>query len=411
MPFRREAGNKVADCEAFSVEHKQTFDFGSKSLYAKVIASFANNDGGYLIFGVTSQREAVGLISNNFENFDLEKLTGYLLRSLSCEIKLKQYIFRETTTGMKFGLLYTYTSPNKPIIAKVSDRDLEEGEIYYRYSAMSKKIGYAELSLILEEMRNRALLSSYLEKIQTAGPKNIAIMNTLTGEVEGAGGKFYIDEESIEKVKFIREGQFSEIDGAPTLKLIGEVTPIAGTAIRKVVTPKAVNEETIITDFLDQVQISDPQLYITEICNQNTWYLPIYYYTYLSGKTIPDVIEIIDNLHYRKHIQNNLIERLKSDTRLVIGGDISIDPTKRELLEKIRTRTLPEQLDEHYINAFFQTITLLQLQDFDWEYIRVKLKHFRTIALHNGLVSAYKTNSRKAVCYLDKLLFFQKCKI
>lgn len=58
-------------------------------------------------------------------------------------------------------------------------------------------------------------------------------MNTVSGEITGKGGTVVIDESLIPKLKFIREGQFTEKDGAPTLKLIGDVQPIPMAVIKR----------------------------------------------------------------------------------------------------------------------------------------------------------------------------------
>lgn len=49
-------------------------------------------------------------------------------------------------------------------------------------------------------------------------------MNLETGEVDGASGKFIIDEKLLKEIEFIKEGEFKEKSGTPTLKLVGELT-------------------------------------------------------------------------------------------------------------------------------------------------------------------------------------------
>jgi hypothetical protein len=41
--------------------------------------------------------------------------------------------------------------------------------------------------------------------------------------VDGKGGKFAIDQKALSKVAFVKEGQFVETSGAPTLTLVGEI--------------------------------------------------------------------------------------------------------------------------------------------------------------------------------------------
>ena len=41
--------------------------------------------------------------------------------------------------------------------------------------------------------------------------------------MDGKGGKFAIDQKALSKVAFVKEGQFVETSGAPTLTLVGEI--------------------------------------------------------------------------------------------------------------------------------------------------------------------------------------------
>jgi predicted HTH transcriptional regulator len=74
---------KIKSRERIDLEYKETFNLGSSSKYAKTMASFANNIGGYIIFGVKDRpRQIVGVNSAFFE-FKQEKLTG-ILNSFFC---------------------------------------------------------------------------------------------------------------------------------------------------------------------------------------------------------------------------------------------------------------------------------------------------------------------------------------
>jgi hypothetical protein len=77
------------------------------------------------------------------------------------------------------------------------------------------------------------------------------------------GREILIDEELAKQINFIREGQFDEVDGAPALKLIGEVKPVnvIQDAQAKLV-PKAISQEDILSAFLDQNAVAEPLEYI-----------------------------------------------------------------------------------------------------------------------------------------------------
>ena len=62
-----------------------------------------------------------------------------------------------------------------------------------------------------------------LRRIREAGVDNVAILNLRSGEVSGASGNFYVSEELLPKLQFIREGHFVESNGAPALRLLGDI--------------------------------------------------------------------------------------------------------------------------------------------------------------------------------------------
>ncbi len=65
---RTSTGN-LRSRESNTVEFKQSFNKGSVAAYAKTMAAFANNSGGYIIFGITdTPRRIIGLKNDNFEN-------------------------------------------------------------------------------------------------------------------------------------------------------------------------------------------------------------------------------------------------------------------------------------------------------------------------------------------------------
>lgn len=80
----------------------------------------------------------------------------------------------------------------------------------------------------------------HIERIAKIGPSNIALVDFLTGALNTAkleGTKLIIDETLLnklrEKVKFIEEGKFSEKDGEPTLKVIGEIQTVSDVVVPK----------------------------------------------------------------------------------------------------------------------------------------------------------------------------------
>src|SRR5262249_44609650 len=61
-----------------------------------------------------------------------------------------------------------------------------------------------------------------------------ATLDLDSGEVAGKSGRFVIDKTLLPSIQFIREGDFTEVKGAPALRLVGEVQPISAADRRKV---------------------------------------------------------------------------------------------------------------------------------------------------------------------------------
>lgn len=70
------ASGTLKSRESNTVEFKESFNKGNTAKYAKTMAAYANNRGGYIIFGVKDNpRSVIGLSNNNFDNLNQEQFT------------------------------------------------------------------------------------------------------------------------------------------------------------------------------------------------------------------------------------------------------------------------------------------------------------------------------------------------
>lgn len=231
--FHSRISNRLISRESTWLEFKESFNWGDKAKYAKTMAAFANNKGGYIVFGVQNNpRNLVGFKNDKFETFDEAKITEYLNSAFSPEIKFEKFMLEIDSKAV--GILYTYQSEFPPVVCTKHDVDIKEAEIYYRYNASSEKVKYPELVHILDDVRNRErrIWQNVFERVAKIGPTNVAILDTLSGKIEGKGGNLLIDSKLIPKLKFIREGHFTE-GGKPTLRLIGDVEPVTVSEARR----------------------------------------------------------------------------------------------------------------------------------------------------------------------------------
>ena len=230
----RVKGSYLYHRENQELEFKEQFNFAGLGEYFRDFAAFANNRGGYLIFGVQdSPRIPIGLTDTSLDQLnrlDPEKISGFLLEIYSSDIRWEQAIIKHRRKY--FGVFRIYEGSTKPIIAKKNegrDQIIKNGEIYYRYGGRTQKILFAELESIIikrvEQNNNQWL--SLMSKIGKAGPQNAAILDTEKALIEIDDSRILVlDENLAEKLKFIKEGHFSEKEGAVTLRLVGDVVPI-----------------------------------------------------------------------------------------------------------------------------------------------------------------------------------------
>lgn len=234
--------------EGQELEFKEQYSFSGLADYFRDFAAFSNNKGGYLIFGVKdSPRLPNGMSVNSIEQFekiDPEKITGFLLDIFSGNINWEQAIFE--INKKHFGVFKIFITNVKPIIAKKDegkDQIIKSGEIYFRYGGRTQKIQFPELEAIINkriELNNKQWID-LMSKIGSAGPQNAAILDTEKSIIEKGNAKILVVDEALAlKLKFIKEGEFVEKNGATTLKLVGDVVPI-----NKVEVVKKVREDLI----------------------------------------------------------------------------------------------------------------------------------------------------------------------
>jgi len=268
--------------ESQYLEFKESFNLAGLADYYRDFAAFANNKGGYLIFGVKDRpkRELKGLsvkATEQFDRLDPETVSGHLLELFSSSITWEHEIYK--FNGMTFGVFYIYESIIKPVISKKDegkDQILKNGEIYFRYGGRTQKIQSAELELIINkriEQNNNQWLD-LVQKIGKSGPQNAAILDSERGIIEkGESQILVVDEELLRDFQIIKEGEFSEKQGAKTLKLVGNITPINQVEVIKKVKEDKLREYPLsAADLVTEIQKKQPNINknrIWEIIKEN----------------------------------------------------------------------------------------------------------------------------------------------
>ncbi len=376
------------------------------------MASYANGAGGYLVFGIEDNpRRLTGMTNRRFEDIDPAVVSTSLNSKFAPEIKWHQHI--HGIGERRFGLIYTEEAHSKPIIA-TSDAgdDVKEGSIYYRYRGNTGLIKHAELRDIIDGQRakEQALWMKHLRRISKIGAENAAVFNPFDGTVEGKSGVFVIDQEILPHLKFIREGEFNEVAGAPTLRIVGDAEflgagPIG--AIRVERQPVVLREAQIIEDFLAGARPENPTEYIREICLENTGNMPVYYYAHLAELTLQDCIDFVGRVPSIYQGKRILHSRLTSaderiDFRMPEGGRNAALRRTGIRAQLLRNENLDE-INSDNLNYACQAIRSFNIQEIDRDYLCGLLSGWYRRFWHDG--GTGRTELRNAICHVDKVLY------
>lgn len=289
--FRRKAGGRwfLIKGESDEFECKENFNIRNFSKPLKTIAGFANNRGGYLLFGIKDlphSFEVCGLADDRFAETDQNRFSQTIRSALAPTPRFEVATIQ--LDGLKVGIIHVEPHSSKPVIACKNEGDVVEGAIYYRYSGETKTISYADLRAILDErdLRSREAILPMVQRLLELGPGNALVANLADGQLEGGERPILIDPASLEQIKFIKEGAFDEIDGAPTLKVIGDAQIVAEGGVLPVRTVREeITVEAILRNFIRRNPVEQPFAYFRQVSHETGWISPVFYYLHLAGKT------------------------------------------------------------------------------------------------------------------------------
>lgn len=390
------------------------------------MAAFANRDGGYIIFGVkNSPRTVIGLKDNIFDEYDDEKFVKNLNEYFSPEIKYER--IQIYYKGLKVGIIYVFSSESKPVVCtkhyNSGDKQLlREGAIYYRYRSSSSEIKYPDLKVLLDKQKEdeKKLWLQTFAKVAKIGVNNLSLIDLKNGII--SLGNFpknkdiFINEELLKQIKLVKEGQFVEKEGTPTLKIIGEVKSVSGAVVYttktvKTVVPTNLTEKYLLTTFINQTGTDSAMNYIDAFCHFTIKYLPFYYFIYLIQKTD----STFDKTNFKAEInkitadsksgKKFLLERLKSDETFkpekLTGKDLSLKIKYLDLFNNIKTKIedIPDQDVDMQLRMILNITNKERIKNLIIPLLKVYLeKYYET---HKPLL-------RKAISYVDKLLYADK---
>jgi hypothetical protein len=434
MPFSQENLNeifkispnkpdRVISRECGWLEFKESFGWASIAKYLRSCAAFANAKGGYIVFGIANQPHTLkGLKGKNLEAFEIldpEQMTKHFIDHFAPEIEWE--IHQYELHGNVYGLLYMHESKNKPVVCcKDAGKELKEGDIYYRYRGRTERIKYPELRAILDTNREQEeqFWMQHLTNIARIGVREAGIFDLQTGQVTGSGGSFLIDESLLSQLSFIKEGEFSEVKGKPTLKLIGDVHPIgsipSNVGRKQIVKTKGIRIGDIVSSFLNQDKIWEPQEFFKQICFENTAFLPCYYYIRKAGLSNDEAAETLRGVVSRSTSKAKLIERIVNGITQSLApptGDTTIAIKKHGFKEQLTRSCVDLSLSEKDLEHCLQTIRSLSAEEISVYsvYLRELLRTW--FNKHYASAQGPLANSlRRTICWIDEALFKEEGK-
>ncbi len=214
------ATKRVRNRESEHREFKLKFEKNNLPKFARTMASFANRDGGVIFFGIKDRpRELIGVAEQEIPGDVV--FTNFLKEYFQPEI-----LFESKTIdlhGKKIHCIIVKPSSRKPVICrksksirkeqgKIDKEVLREGAIYYRYSASSDEIKYADLVIMLDNER-QSFFRSMIDNItllNKVGVDKAAVVNAhdLSGANQTAS--VFLTNETANNLNWIDSGKFVE---------------------------------------------------------------------------------------------------------------------------------------------------------------------------------------------------------
>ena len=210
--FLRVRAGRLIRRESQVLEFKKSFNLRAMAEYFRDFAAFANNRGGYMVFGIEdSPRRPAGLSESAWDRFnsiDPRRITEPLLEMFAPDIRWELEAFE--VNGKRFGVFRVHESAGKPVVARKNQGPVKDGEVYYRYRGQTQKIRHAEMESIIAariESTNEKW-RGLLKDIGQIGVNHAAVLDTTQSGMEGAAAKVLVIDENLGRKLNVPGGRY-----------------------------------------------------------------------------------------------------------------------------------------------------------------------------------------------------------
>lgn len=306
----------LADGETSEQECKETFDPKRLNPIIKAIAGLANNRGGFVFIGVVDgECRAVGLADAAFRDTDIVTIADKVKTFLTPTPVFSKCLI--DLDGVEVGVLHVEKHTLPPVIVCRDGDNLTDGTILFRYPGQSARIKYGDLLAMLRE-RDRsahAMLLSSAARLSEIGTDKALIVDTREGTVDAGERQITIDRELAEQLEFIREGEFEEREGAPTLRLVGDVRAVdAAGQVRERVEARALTADMAVKSYLRREQVRMPMEYVCLSAHVQRQWLPLHYFVRLSGQGTDAAVQALEGADcVYQNSKQRALERLRGE--------------------------------------------------------------------------------------------------
>lgn len=292
---------QLTDGETDAVECKESFGLKHAAKWLHPIAALANNRGGYLFFSVCDQQateahRVVGLAPEAFEAVDPAKITTLVRETFEPMPRFEKGAVE--IGGVRVGVLCVEPHPARPVIARKSlGDDIKEGDVFFRYPGQLRRISHADLRAMLDarDAQARSAILPMAQRLIDIGPKRAMVTDLEKGLLTDGQRVVELDPETVKRLTFIKEGEFHEVTGAPTLRLIGDIRMGAATSSSPI--KGFLTAQDLQHDFLADTVRADPLDYVRwAAAVAGTAWLPVRFFARRAGMSDQALLAFVERL-------------------------------------------------------------------------------------------------------------------